>query len=72
MKNEKLTSNSLKMALWTTLKAVKSKRINPAIANSVASQSREIMRVVRAEIDIARLAGQKPGTALITFKADKK
>ena len=54
-----LSAANLKQALWETLQGVRSKKVDPRQANAVASQSREIMRVVRAEIQIAQLPGSR-------------
>ncbi len=58
-KNKALTAENLKQILWETLQGVRSKRVDPVQANAVASTSREIMRVIRTEIDIARITGEK-------------
>lgn len=47
-----LTATNLKAALWSTLQDVKVGTITPAIANSVATQSREIVRIINTEIRI--------------------
>lgn len=62
-----LTSENLKTQLWETLIAVKTKRINPETANAVASQSREIMRVVKTELTALKMAGVKPDRAILGF-----
>jgi hypothetical protein len=56
----KLTSENLKQTLWETVQGLKSKKVDPLLANAIASQSREIMRIVNAEIRIAQMNGQKP------------
>lgn len=56
-KRSELTSENLKQSLWETLQALRSKKIEPTMANAVASQSREIMRVVNAEIRLAEMTG---------------
>jgi hypothetical protein len=61
----KLSSNALKSELWDSLQALKSKKIDAETANAIASQSREIMRIVKIEIDISRLQGRKPSQKLI-------
>jgi hypothetical protein len=52
-----LSADSLKQVLWETLQGIRSKRIDPGAANSIASQSREIMRIVQTEIKIAEMTG---------------
>ncbi len=54
-RNNKLTSMNLKQTLWETLLAVRAKKLDPMIANSVASSAREIMRVVNAEIRLGEI-----------------
>lgn len=60
-----LTSENLKSELWNTLQLVKAKGISPQVANAVAAQSREIMRVVRTEISIADSMGKKPSQTIL-------
>jgi hypothetical protein len=52
-----LNAENLKQTLWETLVAVRAKKIDVTIANSVATGAREIMRVVNAEIRIAEMTG---------------
>lgn len=56
-RKNQLTSEALKQNLWETLIAVRRKKMDPIVANSVASASREIMRIVNAEIRIAEMTG---------------
>jgi len=51
------------------LQLVRAKKIDPMVANSIAFQSREIMRVVNAELRIAEMTGTAPSGSL--WKADK-
>ncbi len=72
MRNKsKLTGENLKQTLWETLQAVKSKKIDPKLANAIATQSREIMRVVRTEISLAELTGEKPQTLKLATGAKR-
>ena len=52
-----LSSRTLKAELWNTLKGIKSGEVGVREANAVASQSREIMRVVKAQIDATKILG---------------
>lgn len=61
--NKELTSDGLKSQLWDTLLLVKNKNIDPKIANAVAAQSREIMRVVKTELAVIKMTGRKPSAA---------
>lgn len=65
--SKKLTAEALKDTLWETLQAVKQKKMTPTEANAVAAQSREIMRVVRTELEVLGIQGKKPGEKLVTF-----
>ncbi len=56
-KKSELTADNLKQSLWETLQKLREKKIDPSLANAVASQSREIMRVVNAEIRLAEVTG---------------
>ncbi len=60
-----LDSSNLKAELWETLLKLTNKEIPPATAIAIAAQSREIMRVVRAEMAIAAASGKIPSTQLI-------
>ena len=41
--------------LWDTLQAVKNDEIKPTVANSVATQSREICRVIKMQIEVEKM-----------------
>jgi hypothetical protein len=49
--NQKLSSENLADVLWQTLQGVKAGKIHPVEAHAVARQSREIIRVVKAELE---------------------
>lgn len=66
-----LSSANLKQELWETLLKVKNKKLNPIIANAVAKQSREIMTVIRAEMQMAAAIGEKPSKKLLGQKTEK-
>lgn len=51
-KKKELTAENLKQSLWETLQGVQEKKVEAKQANAIAGQSREIMRVVRAEIQL--------------------
>ncbi len=65
MAQQKLTGDNLKQELWSALLAVKSKRMRPEAAQAIASQSREIMRVVKTEMELFSISNVKPTTKLI-------
>lgn len=52
MEEIKLTSTALKLELWRALLGVRDKKISPAVANAIAVQARELMRIVKTEMDI--------------------
>jgi len=55
-----LNSKNLTKALWETLVAVRDGNCDPLEANAVATQSREICRVVNTQINAFRLMGASP------------
>jgi hypothetical protein len=61
------SASDLKSALWETLQLVKNKQMDPIQANSVAFQAREVMRIVRTELVIAKMANAKPSAAMRKF-----
>ena len=61
MRRNKLTAENLKQTLWETLQGVKTNKIPHTKANAIASQSREIMRVINAELRIAQLNAKENG-----------
>ncbi len=48
-----LTASSLKDILWETLNDVKSEQMLPNRADAVAAQSREILRTIKTQMQIA-------------------
>jgi hypothetical protein len=70
---QELTAHNLKTELWDTLKKVKAKDVEPGVSNAVATQSREIMRVVKMELTVAAMLGRKPSKSLIAgFQPTKR
>lgn len=59
-KREELTTKNLQVALWETLRAVKSKKMKPAEANAVAATARGICQVAKLNIEYMKLSGVKP------------
>jgi hypothetical protein len=64
---QNLTATNLKQALWETLNTLKSGSIQPAQADSVAAQSREILRTVNAQLRIASQSGRTIPLEVIEF-----
>ena len=62
-----LTANELKKLLWETLQDVKKGDIQPMVSNAVATQSREIVRVVKAQLMIAEKTNRNISTELLDF-----
>jgi len=58
----KLTAETLKNEFWNTLTELRAGSISPSVADSVASQGREILRTVKVELEIAK-ACNAPATA---------
>ena len=69
---EVLTAKTLRNELWKTLLAVKSKRLDPIQANSIASQSREILSTTNTQIKICEYADMKMPDDLLKFAGAKK
>lgn len=67
MRQAEFTSEDLKNQLWRTLKEVRARRVDSKVANAVAIQAREIMRVVRAELQVSIMLGQKPTKNTLVF-----
>ena len=63
----KLNAVNLKAALWSTLNQVKRGEITPGTGDVVASQAREILRTVRAQLAIFAQAGKAVSDELIDF-----
>lgn len=55
-----VNSTKLKAALWDTLQEVKGGTIQPVVANSVATQAREILRTVKIELQFASAKNSVP------------
>lgn len=62
-----LTASSLKDVLWETLTDLKSENILPNRADAIAAQSREIMRTVKTQLQIAGAAKRPIPQEIIEF-----
>jgi len=71
-KNEKkiLTAKNLKNELWEVLLDVREGNIDPYEAEAVASQSREIIRVLRVQQSILKQAAKEITQEMLEFVAD--
>lgn len=56
MARNELSAKNLKLELWDTLLDLRENKIEPARADSIACQSREILRTVRTQLAIQRAA----------------
>jgi hypothetical protein len=62
-----LTATNLKNALWETLNDVKSGIKQPAEADAIASQAREILRATKVQLQIASQSKRTVPADLINF-----
>jgi len=62
-----LTAKNMKKVLWETLKKIKSHKIDVAEADAIASQSREIVKVIRAQQSILKQAGESVTAELVDY-----
>jgi hypothetical protein len=62
-----LTAVNLKQVLWETLNDLKDTKIQPAEADSIATQSREILRTVNTQLRISSQSKRNVPTELIDF-----
>lgn len=67
MSNKKLSAKNMKEILWDVLQKVKSKKISPQEADAVASQSREIIRVIKTQQSIIQQSGEKITAELVEY-----
>jgi hypothetical protein len=64
---KKLNAKNLKEVLWDTLNAVKDGNMEAGQADSIATQSREILRTVNTQLKISQQAKRNVGTEVIDF-----
>lgn len=62
-----LNARNLKETLWETLNSVKAGSMEPAQADSVAAQAREILRTTNIQLKIFHQAHQAVSNELIDF-----
>jgi hypothetical protein len=68
---EALNAKNLKNVLWETLNEVKTGKMEAGQADSVATQSREILRTVNTQLRIMQQSKRNVGTELIDFAENK-
>jgi hypothetical protein len=66
-KKKSLTAKNLKDELWDVLQDVRKGKIEPVEAEAVASQSREIIRVLRVQQSIIKQANEKITNEMLDF-----
>lgn len=62
-----LTAGSLKDTLWETLTDLKNENILPNRADAIASQSREILRTIKVQLQVAGAAKRAVPQDIIEF-----
>ena len=62
-----LNATNLKDALWDTLNGLKDGSLQPGQGDAIASQAREILRTVKAQLQITSQAKRSVPADLITF-----
>lgn len=65
--DNQLTARSLKETLWQTLQDLISKKIGVREADSIATQSREIIRVINSQERILKLSGKEVSEELLKY-----
>jgi len=64
---KKLNAKNLKNELWKTLKNLREGEIEPVQAEAIASQSREINRVVKTQQSVLKQAKEEVTEEMIDF-----
>lgn len=67
MEPKKLTAKNLKDILWDTLKKLEGGTIEVSVADAIASQSREIVRVIKSQQAILQQAHQNVTDDLLEY-----
>lgn len=62
-----LSARSLKEMLWETLTDLKAENIRPDRADAIAAQSREILRTIKVQLQVAGQAKRGVPTEIIEF-----
>lgn len=65
--NLNLSAFNLKEALWSTLNAVRTKKMMPGHADAVASQAREILRTVKVQLMVSGATNRAVPFEVIEF-----
>lgn len=64
---QELTATNLKNVLWETLNKVKDGEMDAGAADSIATQSREIMRTINVQLQVARQTKRQVPMEIIDF-----
>jgi hypothetical protein len=59
-RRRKLSADALQDVLWETLQDLREDNIEYKAADSIASQSREICRIAKLQLEASKLTGRKP------------
>lgn len=62
-----LSATNLKNVLWQTLNKVKDGEMEAGAADSIATQSREIMRTINVQLQVARQTKRQVPMEIIDF-----
>jgi hypothetical protein len=62
-----LSATNLKNVLWETLNKVKDGEMDAGAADSIATQSREIMRTINVQLSVARQTKRQVPMEIIDF-----
>jgi hypothetical protein len=65
--HHELTATNLKNVLWETLNKVKDGEMDAGAADSIATQSREIMRTINVQLSVARQTKRQVPIEIIDF-----
>lgn len=65
--HQELTATNLKNVLWETLNKVKDGEMDAGAADSIATQSREIMRTINVQLQVARQAKRQIPMEIVDF-----
>ena len=64
---QQLSATNLKNVLWETLNKVKDGEMEAGAADSIATQSREIMRTINIQLQVARQTKRQVPMEIIDF-----
>ena len=72
MPRAELNAKNLKATLWDTINDLREQKIDPGVADAIASQSREMIRVVREQRMIVQSAGLAIPDEVVAFAGGVK